>query len=74
MTTTDITPRLIGTWFPQVGTRIRQNGSQEFRRITEIEEFAEVRRCWFGDGEYIDLERQGTVFVPQDEGGGPVVD
>jgi hypothetical protein len=71
MTTTDITPRLIGAWFPQVGTRIRQNSRQEFRKIEEIEEFAEVRRCWFGDGEYMDLARQSTVFVPQGEDGSP---
>lgn len=70
--TTIITPRLIGTWFPRVGTRIRQNGSQEFSKITEIQEFAEVRRCWVSDDDYIDLARQETVFVPQDEDGGPM--
>lgn len=66
------TSRLIGTWFPQVGTRIRRNSREEFRRITEIEEFAQVRRCWFDDGEYIDLERRSTVFVPQADDGSPM--
>lgn len=72
-TETAVPARLIGTWFPQVGTRIRRHSGEPFRRIVEIEEFAQVRRCWFdGDGgDYIDLARQTTVFVPAGADGRP---
>lgn len=66
------TARLIGAWFPQVGTRIRQNDSQSFRPVVEIQEFAEVRRFWLGEDDYIDVTRQGTVFVPQADDGSPI--
>jgi hypothetical protein len=64
--------RLIGAWFPQVGTMIRRNGSGPFRKVVEIEEFAAVRRCWVSNGDYIDISRRGLVFVPQGEDGGPI--
>ncbi|MCK9896991.1 hypothetical protein [Frankia sp. AgB32] len=63
--------RLIGSWFPQVGGRVRRLPSEPWRRITEIQKIGEILRFYFGDDDYLDAPLTGIVEVPRDFDGGP---